>query len=159
MGNEYVKDVISTIECALNPNAKRETGWFNAQGLEAYELSGRVMIVKYSMGYSRDGFLLFGKSGNLVVARSKYLLTLYRYDNRCNLITETRIAPDEGKTLQEISYQYVDDRLDYRRFSNGSARYVYSSQPDGSVFVSEVTVMKMGYGGNHSQTAASTMIA
>ncbi len=149
LGNEYMKEIISTIECALNPNARRKTGWFNAQGLEAYELSGPVMTVRYSDGY-RAGFLVFGKSGNLIAARDQNWQTLYRYDNSCNLVKETRIATDSGKVLQELTYQYINDRLDYTRFSNGSIngsiRYVYSTQPDGSVFVTEDYVRKYARG-------------
>jgi hypothetical protein len=128
-------------------------GWFNAQGLEAYDLIGRVMTVRYSTGYGiDDGFLLFGKSGNLIVARNDYSHALYRYDSSCNLVRQTQINPKNGNISQEIMYQYLNDRRDYERFPNGSIHYVYSTQPDGSVFVTEDSIQKMRYGEDYSYT-------
>lgn len=152
LGNEGAIKLTTTIECALNEKAPVKISFANPQSIGAYELTGPVksVIYKANDGFLFDsGYLTFGKSFNLIQARSGNVVRNYYYDSSCNLESEDRYILNKGVFSATRAFQYFDGRLKSIRSSSiyegdGIANFSYAEQLDGSVFVTQETMVKRG---------------
>lgn len=155
LGSNDAKKIAGTVECALNENAGVKISITNQQSSAAYEVTGPVKIVSYELVGdhfdSHNGFLIFGKSGNILKARNGSLEYNYYYDASCNLDSEERYRYESGDLRLKRSWLYFNNgRLDSIRSNNGTARFTYSEQQDGTVFVTQESVNNR-FGGSRSE--------